>query len=94
MYVTCSVGESSVVVSIEDFADGMAPVMLINHSPFPIKYKQKDAKDFDTIQPNTIRPYTWSCVVEERKMIWTCGEFKKEDGLFKVGRKFAYCCNL
>uniref|UniRef100_A0A914WWB3 Uncharacterized protein n=1 Tax=Plectus sambesii TaxID=2011161 RepID=A0A914WWB3_9BILA len=85
MYVTCSVGESSVVVAIEDFADGMTPVMLINHTSLPISYKQKVAKDFDVIQPHKIRPYTWSCIVEERTITWTCGDFRMDDGLFKDG---------
>lgn len=84
MYVTCAVGESSAVISIEDFADGMAPVMLINHCPLPIEYKQADTREYDSIQPHQIRPYTWSSVVEARKFIWKCGEFKMEDGLFKV----------
>ena len=41
MYVTTTVGESAVIVTVEDYTPGMAPALLINHTERVIQCSQE-----------------------------------------------------
>lgn len=87
MYIACTIGESSAVITFEDFIDGMAPVLIINHTNLPFYCRQKSA-DKDTELEVSARHqcyYAWSDLSTDRTLVWRCGHFHAEDGLYKVG---------
>ncbi|KAI1728266.1 SHR-binding domain of vacuolar-sorting associated protein 13 domain-containing protein [Ditylenchus destructor] len=85
VYVTCSVADHSTIVRIEPFSPGMAPVVLINATKCPVKFRQIESNDKNrssemrfsqnVLLPEQMRAFTWEDVTcTNRKLEWNSGE--------------------
>uniref|UniRef100_A0A158R6A3 VPS13 domain-containing protein n=1 Tax=Syphacia muris TaxID=451379 RepID=A0A158R6A3_9BILA len=84
VYVICTIGESSSVIQLQPFAPGMAPALIMNATDTSIKFSQKDDAP-ETLSSGQYCFFTWSKVVADRSLNWTCGDEIYTDGLFKNG---------
>lgn len=89
IFVHCNVSENSVIVTFEDFSDGMAAVMLINDTDdVTIDYSQKEETNQHRLLPNTFVLYNWESLLTIRELKWACGANKEKkefmNNLFQV----------
>jgi len=87
--VDVQITEGAVYITFTSYATGMAPALIINHSPYDIPLVEKDAKENSILLPAGHEVYfTWSTVKEPHSLIW-CEKYsndlrKDEIGEFNV----------
>ncbi|CAD5206105.1 unnamed protein product [Bursaphelenchus okinawaensis] len=86
-YVTCSVGESSSVATVESFQQGMASALLINDTDKEITLCQKgvDASKGIKLSPQEQRIFTYSDLcIADKKIEWKSGDHSSELSLVRT----------
>ncbi|KAI6171307.1 Vacuolar protein sorting-associated protein 13C [Aphelenchoides bicaudatus] len=76
-YVACTVAESSSVINIDSFHQGMASALLINDTNTPINFVQKGlpAESGFTLMPQQQQIFTYSDLTrKDRSLEWTSGQ--------------------
>ncbi|XP_052084958.1 intermembrane lipid transfer protein VPS13A-like isoform X11 [Mytilus californianus] len=92
--VDCQVTESATVVTLSEYMDGMATVLLVNHTEKAmIHFHQSGLKTEHVLNAQQYMLYTWETATGKREVIWSCGEKKdtkndlQQDG---IGEFFAH----
>ncbi|CAG2221758.1 VPS13A_C [Mytilus edulis] len=92
--VDCQVTESATVVTLSEYSEGMATVLLVNHTEKAmIHFHQSGLKTEHVLNAQQYMLYTWEMATGKREVIWSCGEKKdtkndlQQDG---IGEFFAH----
>ena len=92
--VDCQVSESATVVAFNEYSDGMATVLLVNHTEKAmIHFHQSGIKTEHILNAQQYMLYTWENAVGKREVIWTCGEKKEQKNDLQqdgIGEFFAH----
>jgi vacuolar protein sorting-associated protein 13A/C len=90
LHASVACGESSSVIKIEPFAEGMAPAILMNATKIPVRFQQSKAvgggeDSWDMLRPGELRAFTWPDVEshQERLLEWDSGQMRKTDALVR-----------
>uniref|UniRef100_UPI0037E99E70 intermembrane lipid transfer protein VPS13C n=1 Tax=Semicossyphus pulcher TaxID=241346 RepID=UPI0037E99E70 len=90
--VDVNMSDLSTVISFNDYYEGAAPALLLNHTPWVnISYRQSGSAVVHQLKPGEARRFAWDDPAGVRTLTWNCMEHSGELDLLKdeVGQ-FAY----
>ncbi|XP_070692075.1 intermembrane lipid transfer protein VPS13C [Pempheris klunzingeri] len=90
--VDVNISDVSTVISFNDYYDGAAPALLLNHTPWvTISYSQSGSVAVHQLKPGEARRFAWDDPSGIRILSWSCMEYCGELDLLKddVGQ-FSY----
>ncbi|KAM6950364.1 intermembrane lipid transfer protein VPS13C [Lycodopsis pacificus] len=90
--VDVNISDLSTIISFNDYYEGAAPALLLNHTPWvTISYKQSSSAMVHELKPGEARLFAWDDPAGVRTLIWSCMENSGELNLLKddVGQ-FSY----
>ncbi|XP_068584903.1 intermembrane lipid transfer protein VPS13C isoform X2 [Cebidichthys violaceus] len=90
--VDVNISDLSTIISFNDYYEGAAPALLLNHTPWvTISYRQSGSAMVHELKPGEARRFAWDDPAGVRTLIWSCMENSGELDLLKddVGQ-FSY----
>ncbi|XP_065808670.1 intermembrane lipid transfer protein VPS13C isoform X5 [Labrus bergylta] len=90
--VDVNMSDLSTLISFNDYYEGAAPALLLNHTPWvTLSYKQSGSSVAHQLKPGEARRFVWDDPAGVRTLSWNCMEHSGELDLLKddVGQ-FAY----
>ncbi|XP_043958536.1 vacuolar protein sorting-associated protein 13C isoform X2 [Gambusia affinis] len=90
--VDINVSNHATIISFNEYYDGAAPALLINHTPWAtISYRQSGSEVVHKLEPCEARRFAWDDPAGTRKLCWSCKEHSGElDLLQDVVSQFTY----
>ncbi|CAC5424187.1 VPS13A_C [Mytilus coruscus] len=77
--VDCQVTKLGTVVTFSEYRDGMATVLLVNHTEKSmIQFNQSDVLTKHSLKAKQYLLYTWENSTCKREIIWACGQTKNQ----------------
>lgn len=74
LYVDCQVSESSAILTFEDYRQGHAAALIVNHmESYSVAFHQSGCKKETELAPGCCVLYTWENPMEKRLLMWRCG---------------------
>ncbi|KAL3884630.1 hypothetical protein ACJMK2_024757 [Sinanodonta woodiana] len=77
--VECQETEAAMVTTLTQYRQGLAPVLLVNHTnQCSFSFQQSGVKTIHVLMPVMAQLYAWEDSLGKRELIWTCGEMKDQ----------------
>ncbi|XP_026157018.1 vacuolar protein sorting-associated protein 13C isoform X2 [Mastacembelus armatus] len=82
--VDVNISNHSTVISFNDYYEGAAPALLLNHTPWvTISYRQSGTTVIHNLKPGEARRFAWDDPAGVRTLSWSCMEHSGELDLLK-----------